>query len=617
MTLRTLSRVSFVSAASALILFPHSASAQENNIQTLPEMVVTASRLLQAQTEAIPNVTVITADDIQQAGASDMLQVLNAQAGINIVQSGGAGQQTSIFMRGANSNQYLLLVDGVPIQDPTSIGSAAYLENFSPEMIDRIEIVRGNTSAIYGSRAIGGVIQIFTEKGDGKPRAFASAELGSKGTRKVSGGIVGAANDQATRYAISVSQFKTDGFSAMDSSQNSYVNPDKDSSENTSLSASVSHEWKSGHELGARIYTYDAELEYDEGGSFSNSSALHSSQVEQDILSLYSENRLSSNWHSKMTISQTEIDRKYDSGGYEYAYKSRSNLFQWDNNVMLSPEWMLTAGVSLGDEEAEALLSRTNNSAYLGFNGDLDKHHFQLNMRYDNVGDSGSDTTGYLGYGYDMNAQWKLLASASTAFLAPSLYQLYDSYSGNAELKAERATSYELGVQYAINATLLRATLFHSRVRDQIDYVSTGLYTGNYFNILQAKNTGLELSAQATLSNTDFRASLTLQNPENEDTGEALSRRPDTQASFSATKMIGKWRVGGDVQYIGDRTDEDYTATYDLPAYWLCNLHARYQISKDVAVTARVENLFDRDYQTVYGYNQAPLGLFVGLHWQP
>lgn len=614
MTLRTLCRVTFVSAASALILFSHSASAQENNIQTLPEMVVTASRLSQAQTEAIPNVTVITEADIQQYNANDVLGILSAQAGINVVQSGGGGQATSIFMRGTNANQHLILIDGVPIQDPTSIGSAAYLEHISPEMIERIEIVRGNVSAIYGSRAIGGVIQIFTKKGEGKPRAFASAEMGSQGTRKANAGLSGSANNQQTRYMISASKFKTDGFSAMDASQNANVNPDKDRSENASVSVNVSHEWQAGHELGARLYFSDAEFDYDDGGSWAAASNTHSGEVKQEIIGLYSKNRLSSNWHSKLAISSTEVDRAYNSAGIEYGYESQTNILQWNNEVMLSPVWMMTAGIDLADEKAQSYSSRTNQSVYLGLVGDIDKHHFQWNVRHDHVGDSGSDTTGYLGYGYDLNGQWKLLASASTAFLAPSLYQLYDPYVGNPDLNAEQATSYELGVQYTKGATLARMTLFSSRVRDQIDYVYLGGLTGEYINIARAKNIGLELAAQTTVDNTDLKASLMIQNPENADTGEALLRRPTTQASFSATKSIGKWRFGGDVEYVGDRRD---SSSVELPAYWLCHLHARYQLAKDVAVRTRIENVFDRDYQTSYGYNQAPFGIFVGLHWQP
>jgi len=236
----------------------------------------------------------------------------------------------------------------------------------------------------------------------------------------------------------------------------------------------------------------------------------------------------------------------------------------------------------------------------------------QINLRHDRVGGSGSDTTGYLGYGYAVTSAWKLIASTSTAFLAPSLYQIYDPKYGNSGLKAERAQSGEFGAQYAAGSTLVRAVLFESRTHDQID---SDPMTWQFVNISKARNRGMELSASSRIADMDVRASLTLQNPVDDTTGEVLSRRAKTLASMALSKSFGAWRVGGDVQYVGRRDNNAYD-TIELSSYVLANMNVRYQLRKDVSLYGRIENLFDREYQTAYGYNQAPRGVFAGIEWR-
>jgi vitamin B12 transporter len=223
--------------------------------------------------------------------------------------------------------------------------------------------------------------------------------------------------------------------------------------------------------------------------------------------------------------------------------------------------------------------------------------------------------TWYLGYGYALTPAWKLIASTSTAFLAPTMYQLYDADNGNASLKAERARSKELGIQYATGHTLVRATLFESHTRDQIDWQSTGVpfpWSGQYFNVNRASNSGLEVSIGSRIADVDMRVSLTLQNPTDDTTGQALLRRAKTHASLALSKSFAAWRVGGDVQFVGRRMD----TTGELPSYVLANLNVRYKVNKEVSLYGRIENLFNRDYQTVYGYNQPPRGAFAGIEWR-
>ena len=242
--------------------------------------------------------------------------------------------------------------------------------------------------------------------------------------------------------------------------------------------------------------------------------------------------------------------------------------------------------------------------------GKIGDHNIQANVRYDHVDDAGSDTTGYLGYGYDLTPEWKLLASVSTSFLAPNLYQQYDPYSGNENLESEHSTNYEAGIQYAKGKNLIRLSVFEWHTRNLIDYVATGYYTGEYSNVGRAKNTGAELTAQTEVFGLDVGSTMTWQNPKDRETGDQLDRRAKFFGTLNVSKTYGKWYMGGDVQYTGHRPDGDH----DLGSYTLVNLNARYNITKEVSLYARIENLFDKEYETAYGYNQMDRAAYVGVN---
>ncbi|PFH08708.1 vitamin B12 transporter [Collimonas sp. PA-H2] len=598
-----------------------SAFAQTVQDQNLAPVVVTAARVAQPQTDALPHTTVISAEDIRNSQAPDLPALLERQAGIQITRVGGPGQQASLFMRGANTTETLILIDGVPIRRQASYGSPA-LENILPDQIDHIEIVRGNVSAIYGSGAIGGVVQIFTKRGNGAPAFNASVEAGSRGTYQGNVGVSGKSGD--TRYALALTRFKTDGFSAQNPLQSPNVNPDRNGNSNTSVSGSVSQEWSKGSEVGARIYANDAKYTYDDAyGMPTDQNRGHS---KSQSIAVFSKNNFTQDWTSTLTLSQNVNRDNLDGltlfGNSSNGYKSTQNLLQWANELRVSPMWTATAGVDAGREKADVnsnssfgnssnSFSRSTSSVYAGALGKIGAHQLQLNLRHDDVGGSGSDNTGYLGYGYALTDSVKLIANASTAFNAPTPVQLFDPLYGNANLKAERSKSYELGVQYAAGATLLRATLFDTRTHDQFGYNPA---TFRAINIARSKNQGLELSASATLLEIDWRASLTLQDPKDESTGKTLVRRAKTLGSFGAAKSFGAWRLGTDVQYTDSRSD--IPGNPQLAPYWLTNANVRYQLTKQTSLFGRIENLFNRDYQTAYGYNQPSRGLFVGVNWQ-
>ncbi len=605
--------------------FATSAIAQEadnTEEKTLEPVVVTASRVEQLQKEAIPSTTVITSQMIQNKKLADLPSLLKSEAGIEMTQSGGAGSTTSLFMRGMNANQMLILLDGVPIRDVTSIGSAAALEHIQPDQIDRIEIVRGNVSAIYGTGAMGGVIQIFTRQGSGKPTANVYAEYGSHDTTKFGAGVSGQSDGGGTRFALSATRYKTHGFSSINTEKKTFANPDDDGDRNISVSASLAQRLNENNEIGARLYLYDAKFDYDNDYS-SDPKEITRGTSKQRTISAYSKNRLTSDWNSTLTLSNSEIrrDNKSVESSYtsSYGYKSEENLMQWVNQIALSTNWTATAGVDIGHERADVggsnKVSRTNYSTYAGIMGKINAHNFQANVRYDHVENSGSDVTGYLGYGYDLNSNWKLIASASTSFLAPTLYQQYATFQLNDDLKAERSRNIEAGIQYSHGKTLVRATVFEWRSSDLLDFISRN-NDWKYYNVDRAKNLGFELNAQTTLAGLDWRANLTIQDPKNRDTDKTLGRRAKNYGNLGVSKTFGQWYLGGDLQYTGSRYDGPSASANTLDSYWLANLDARFNLNKNVSIYARIENLFNKDYETAWGYNQAGRGAYVGVNFK-
>jgi vitamin B12 transporter len=238
-------------------------------------------------------------------------------------------------------------------------------------------------------------------------------------------------------------------------------------------------------------------------------------------------------------------------------------------------------------------------------------HSLQLNLRRDDVQGLSAKDSVYLGYGLDLNAQWKLIASHATAFNMPPLGYLFDPYSGNPDLRPESAKTREVGVQWAQGPHRLRSTWFVTRTRDLLLY---DMNTWQFSNISSAKNKGLETSYSGQLNTTDLRASLTLQDPVNEETGQRLVRRAKTLASVSVSQALGLLTMGVSVRYTGPRPDIE--GVPGLRSNTLLDVTARYNLTRDWTLFGRVENATNSPYQTAYGYNQLPRTTTVGLSWK-
>lgn len=605
---RIVRTVSIVLAGLVSTVLPSASFAQSNNDKTLAPVVVTASRTEQLQTEALPHTTVLTDQEIRNSQAVDLPTLLKREAGIQFTQNGGYGQASGLFVRGAETRQTLVLIDGIPLTKQDATGTVS-IEHLMLDQIDRIEIVRGNVSSIYGSGAVGGVIQIFTKRGEGPPRISVNAEAGSRGTARMSAGISG--SSAGTRYALSASHFGTEGFSSINQDQHANANPDRDGYRNDSVSGMLAQEWAKGHELGLRFSNTRGRADFD--SSFDTPDDVHVAETDVDTFAVFSRNQVTGNWLSQLSYSGSRDENVNDTPMFDSRFQSKTRVLQWNNEVALSSDWTTTAGYEKQWQELDSDsgfgTKRTADSVYAGVQGKFQAHQWQVNLRHDQTEDIASATTGYLGYGFNLTEEMKVTASVSSAFSVPPLGYLYDPFSGNPDLKPEKARSAEIGFQYATAASLLRATLFTTRVRQQLQF---DMATFRFENVARASNRGVELSASSNWHGTDLRASLTLQDPRDDTTDQRSRRRAKVLASLSATKSFGPWQIGGDLGYTGSRPD----GTQHLGSYWTANLTSRYELRKDLSVLARVENLFDREYQTAYGYNQSPRGVFVGVDWQ-
>ncbi|MDD4964920.1 MAG: TonB-dependent receptor [Gallionella sp.] len=587
---------------------------------TLDEVVVTATRTPQSLNKTLADTTVLNEQAIRQSGAPDVATLLRAAAGVEVAQSGGLGANASLFMRGTNSSHVLVLLDGVRISSATT-GTTA-LEHLMLDNIARIEVVRGNVSSLYGSEAIGGVIQLFTKQGSGAPAFNASAGFGSHSTQKMAAGFSGAAND--TTFSLNVGNVKTNGVSAINPRLAPAANPNNDGYNNTTVSGQVQHAFNADHALSATVFSTRGNKQYD--SSFGLPTDTNNLLTTLDKFSVASDNQFTQAWHSQLRLAQgTDSNHAYLNGAPSFFFQTRSNQLTWQNDVALTESQKVSLAVEqlaqqLSSDTKYSQTKRTVNSLLGGYVGEFDAHQVQLNVRQDRYSDMGNVNTGLLGYGWQFADAWRATASVSNGFKAPTFadmyYPLSFGYAGNPNLRPERADNREVGVHYAAGGQSFKAVYFDQRIRDLI--VINNTFT-SVTNLNQARIDGVELHYAGTFDRTRLTANLTLQNPRDGATGTRLLRRSKELATLGIMQDLGAWKVGGELRHSGSRSDTNIAtfAPVTLPSYQLVNLTANYTIDKQLSLTGRIDNLFNKDYMQVHGYNTLGRTVFVGLSYQP
>lgn len=613
-------RITALAGALALAVSVH---AEEAPFFIGDEIVVTPTRAPQKLSDALAATTVLTRSDIEAAGALDLPTLLQGLPGVEISQTGGYGAQTAIRLRGAEPDHTLVLVDGLRVNS-VSAGTSA-IEHLSVDDIERIEIVRGNVSSVYGSEAIGGVVRIFTRQGRGAFAPRLKAGLGTDAFRNLSAGIGGELKPGLTvDFSAGVTQ--AGGFSAVKrryATDDPAVDPydsflpadaDADSTRNTHVNFRLGQRIGDRLSWGVSARQTRADIELD--GSYAD----HADQ-KLSAYALYAEGRPLESWSSRFSAGRSTDALDSDFGGIAMdRYRTQIDQLHWENTLAAGAH-LLRFGLEaqkqrLASNQAYSETARRAASVYAGAGLRLGAHDVDLSLRHDHYSDFGGHSSGRAAYGYGFTPALKVYAAVATAFKAPTFNELYLPvwWGGNPDLKPERSQSLELGMNYAAGAQFFQGALFANRTEDLIAYV----WPSNV-NIGKARNRGLELSWQGKLAGMGARAALTLQNPEDADTGQALLRRAQRFGSVALSERRGKLGWQAEVLASGAHPDVHVTtfARTRVPGYAVLNLSADYALAPDWKLAARVVNALDAEYALVHGYATPGRGFRLELAYTP
>lgn len=605
-------------ALAFLTAFPTTAADNENDA-----VIVTATRQAARANELLSDVSVISREEIEQAGSSTTVAELMArQPGIEMSRNGNAGSQTDIRIRGAASNQTVLMIDGVRVGSATT--GAATWSRIPLSEIDHIEILRGPSSSLYGNDAIGGVVQIFTRRGDGPARVFVEGGAGSQGSSSGSLGFAGGAN--GWRYSLNTSSFKTEGFSNVRNPAASNFNPDKDGYSNLSASGSLSYTPAKGHELGITFLNSTGRNRYDSGYSTTAARKDYQNQSDVSSFSAYSKNALTNNWNSTLRFGRSDDDSTaYTDAGMTSIFRTVQNQFGWQNDLKLPVGKAL-----LAVERLEQTVSgtggfvtsqRTIDSYLTGWNGSFGIHRLQANARRDENSQFGGKNTGNAAYGIQISDAWRAHTSFGTAYKAPTFNDLYYpltfGYYGNPNLKAETARNAEAAIHFEQGTHHASATYYVNKIADMISW--SGRFTP--VNIGNATLKGVTLAYQGRFAGLDIGTSFDWQDAVNDATGAMLARRARERGTLTIGKRFGAWEARSEMVAVGKRYDTDYDPASPqrniLGGYTLFNLYGSYAFARDWSVFARADNIFNKHYEQAFNYATPGASIFIGLRFNP
>ncbi|CDG85049.1 TonB-dependent receptor plug domain-containing protein [Janthinobacterium agaricidamnosum] len=592
-------------------------------------VIVTATRTPQKSSELLAETEVITSEEIARSGAGSLTELLQKQRGIEVARNGGPGTSSSVFIRGANSNQNIVLVDGVRIGSSTT-GAA----NWSPvplANIDHIEIVYGPLSTMYGSDAIGGVIQIFTKKGSGAPAVGASLGFGSDATRQYDASVSGATEGyNSLSYSLNVSKEKSDGFSATKPGNFSY-NPDKDGYDKKSVTGQLGFKLAKGHDLGLTIFQSKLDAQYDNGLG----DDARSNQKLQNV-GFYLNDQFLPFWHSNVQVAEARDeanDNSINGPGSTSFLGTKQSTFDWQNDFAIGQDNLQLLGSYRKEDVTssdDSVLNRGRSTKSLAASYTLKRgqHLVSASLRRDWIAktnlDKQSETdkpaTGSIGYGYQISSALRANASFGTSFRQPTFNELYYPGYGIASNRPEKGRNSEVGLRYDDGTSQLSAVYYHNRITDLLVYASTCPVEvssppyGCAYNVNNALLEGVTLSARRQFGDFGFSGNTDFQNPRDLSTDKLLARRSRKHANVAVDYSLGALKTGVELQLSGQRFDDGANKNA-LGGYGLLNLFATYQFAPDWSLLARWNNATDKQYELARNYNTAGATFFLGLRY--
>ncbi|MDB5731796.1 MAG: putative TonB-dependent receptor [Variovorax sp.] len=599
---------------------------------SLRETVVTANRVEQPLSDLVSDVSIVDRAAIERSGATGVADVLARLPGIEITRNGGIGNTTSVFIRGAESRFTAVYIDGVRI-DSQSTGGATW-ESIPLSQIDRIEVLRGPAAAVYGSDAIGGVIQLFTRRGEGRVAPYAGVGVGSYGLRRAEAGVSGAAGEGgAFDYSLGVTHEESRGFDVQPLAKRNplkdgFTSPDRDGYRSDAGHLRLGFQINPAQRLEATVLYSDLRAQYDNPIFASRPPLVYPDDV--------GTNRLRTAgvaWLAKWSdiystrVQLTDSRTLYQTMPSFYRTETHLRGYLFQNEFRFGPH-LATAALERREDALEnaatsftPLLARnrSQDAVSLGYGFVQGPHSLQLHARRDQDSEFGGKSTGSAAYGFSITPRWRATASVGTAFRVPTLYQRFSQY-GVASLQPETSRNVEVGLRYAEGATSAGLVVYRNRVSNLItfDGSARGCLSsfGCYANTARAAYEGVTLSGGHRIGDVTLRASLDFQNPRDLANDRQLARRARRHATLGADWRVAGWTLGAEIQASSKRFD-DAANTRTLGGYTLLNLVASTPLTRDLGLVARIDNAGDKDYMLARGYAMAGRTAYLGIKWTP
>jgi vitamin B12 transporter len=595
-----------------------------NDTTDLGAVTVTATRTPLIADQEVAPVIVIGPEQLQQLEGQDISAALRQYAGFDIGSSGGPGQPESLFLRGTNSNHTLVMIDGVRINPDNGFGSA--LQNIRLDDVERIEIVKGPRASLYGSDAIGGVINIITKRAVLGTNYGAHVDAGRYGTYDSGGQFNYGEGDSS--FGLSADDYHTDGFPTVADQASPSGNQDRTwtgyaRTKFGGLDLALNH-WQSTG--------YTQYISFDFNPPFDLVPFDENFQDQTTSLDLSGDVR--DGWRSNLNVSHMldEVDqRQSDPSNFPAApdfVHTQRNVLDWQNDLTLSDAQLLTAG-AYSEAESTAFLSFGSgqpenhrvNALYAEDDLDLDRQRVVLAARDTHDQAFGEHFTWNADYGYDLSPFTRLTAGAGTAFRAPTASERY-GFDGNPDLEPETSRNLELGLRHRRgDDQRLDIRVFQDSLDDLIVFAPTPTsldpFAGENQNVASARVRGLELSHTLTLKSWDWRTDVIFQDPRDLDSGQPLLRRAKRSLTSNLTWHDDRWNAGLNLLFTGPRSDVDFNTGAPVTdgGYVLMGVSLRRELGAGFAVLARIDNLLDSVYQTANGFNQAGRSIFVSLSY--
>lgn len=582
------------------------AALAQTQVAALDTVFVTATRGPTRADDLTAETQVIERAAIEAGTARTLPELLARIAGLQTSNTGGRGKTSNMFIRGAENRHTILLVDGVRVGS-ASAGTPTW-ESIPLELVERVEIVKGPASALYGSDGIGGVVQVFLRKGREGQHPYATVTAGSRRHWSAGTGVQG--GQGPWRYALGVQRLRERGFDATQpwvafGSHDPDIDPFRQDSAQASLGYQFNRDWSADAGL---LYS-DGRSWYDDGPGINARTAMRGVTLHAGV-----RGRVAAHWQTELRFSQGIDTANLIESAWPGAFKTRETQWTWQNHVD-TPVGTVLAGLERREQKINAtteytVSGRSIDALFAGLNGSQGGHSWQLNLRHDRNSQFGNADTWYAGYGWRIDPNWRVHASRGTSFVAPSFNQLYYPDFGNPELQPERGRSIDLGITYSRGGHELKLVRFDNRIR--------GFMTNTTLpeNVSRVRITGWSLGYEGRFDKLSLFANAEALEPRNETDDLQLPRRARHQVNLGADWRHGAWRYGAALLHVGKRWD-DVANSQQLPAYTTVDLHADWQFAPAWSLQAKVNNLTDEQYETAYGYRQPGRGLYLTLRWQP